>query len=151
MRTFYFRFLNIILAALLAGVSFGIWIGFNPARLSPGAYVEQQQNMLGALKVLMVALVVLATLVTLASAYLQKRNRPVSVTLLVAAGFFVACILITRFGNKPIDDVVVTWRADALPDNWMALRDKWWDWHIARTVTELIALILIVWVGVRRD
>lgn len=28
------RFLNIILAAMLAGVSFGIWIGFNPMDLS---------------------------------------------------------------------------------------------------------------------
>jgi hypothetical protein len=40
------RFLNIILVAILAGVSFGIWIGFNPMDLSPVAYLEQQQNML---------------------------------------------------------------------------------------------------------
>jgi hypothetical protein len=38
------RFLNIIIAALLTGVSFGIWIGFNLLSLSPSAYIEQQLN-----------------------------------------------------------------------------------------------------------
>jgi hypothetical protein len=43
MAVFIVRFLNIILATLLAGVSFGIWIGFNPSDLSPSTYLEQQQ------------------------------------------------------------------------------------------------------------
>jgi len=47
MTTSIIRFLNIILAALLAGVSFGIWIGFNPLKVSPSTYIEQQQNMIG--------------------------------------------------------------------------------------------------------
>lgn len=151
MTTSIIRFLNIIIAALLAGVSFGIWIGFNPHGLSAATYVEQQQNMLGGLKVLMVSLVMLATIMTLISAYLQKNNKPVFRTLLAAAGFFIACILITRFGNKPIDDVVLTWSRDALPSDWMVLRDKWWTFHIQRTVVELIALCLVTWTSIRKD
>ena len=87
MTTSIIRFLNIILAALLAGVSFGIWIGFNPMDLSPSAYAEQQQNMLRALKTLMIMLVVLATIITIASSIVQKNNRPVMIALLVAALF----------------------------------------------------------------
>jgi|GEM_PF-3063443 len=48
MATSIIRFINIIIAGLLAGVSFGIWIGFNPLNLSPSTYVEQQHNMLRA-------------------------------------------------------------------------------------------------------
>jgi hypothetical protein len=66
-------FVNIILAALLAGVSFGIWAGFNPMGLSASVYIEQQQNMLRALRVLMVVLVFLATIITVISAFLQKK------------------------------------------------------------------------------
>jgi archaellum biogenesis protein FlaJ (TadC family) len=145
------RFLNILIAALLAGVSFGIWIGFNPVHLSPSTYLEQQQNMLQALQVLMISLVFIATLITIVSAVLQKNNRFVFSTLLVAAGFFVACILITRFGNKPIDDLVMTWSLDSLPTNWAEVRDSWWSFHRMRTVTELIALILITWSSVKKD
>lgn len=59
------RFLNIIIAALLAGVSFGIWIGFNPIKLSTSTYIEQQQNMIGALNVLMITLAFSATIAEL--------------------------------------------------------------------------------------
>jgi hypothetical protein len=118
------RFLNIIIADLLAGVSFGIWIGFNPMDLSPSTYIEQQQNMLRALKVLMISLVVVATIITIASAFLQKNNKSVFIALLVAAAFFIACIRITRFGIKSIDNMVMTWTADSLPVNWTDLRDQ---------------------------
>ena len=41
------RFVDLLLVALLAGAIFGIWIGFNPAGLSPATYVEQRQNSSG--------------------------------------------------------------------------------------------------------
>lgn len=151
MTTSIIRFLNIILAALLAGVSFGIWIGFNPLDLSASTYVEQQQNMLRALKVLMVSLVFMAAILTIVSAFLQKNNRTVFIALLVAAIFFIACILITRFGNKPIDDIVLTWTSNSLPGNWTELRDKWWSFHIMRTIAELAALLLVTWTSVKKD
>lgn len=151
MTTSIIRFLNIILAALLAGVSFGIWIGFNPLDLSPSTYVEQQQNMLRALKVLMISLVVIATIITIASALLQKNNKTVFISLLVAAAFFIACILITLFGIKSIDDMVMTWTANSLPDNWTEFRDKWWSLHIMRTIAELAALFLVTWTSIKKE
>jgi archaellum biogenesis protein FlaJ (TadC family) len=145
------RFLNIIVAALLAGTSFGIWIGFNPTNLSPSTYIEQQQNMLQSLKTLLVSLVVLATIITILSAYLQKYDKSAFISLILAAVFFIACILITRFGNKPIDDIVITWTKDAVPNNWTELRDNWWSFHILRTVAEIIALLLVTWTGIKKD
>jgi archaellum biogenesis protein FlaJ (TadC family) len=145
------RFINIILAALLAGVSFGIWIGFNPMDLSSSTYVEQQQNMLSSLRILLVSLVFIATIITIISALLQKKNNFIFISLLVAAVFLIACILITRFGNKPIDDMVLNWTSGSLPSNWAELRDKWWSFHIMRTVAELIAFLLIAWTSIKRD
>lgn len=145
------RFLNIILAALLAGVSFGIWIGFNPMNLSASGYLEQQQNMLLALRALMILLVISATIITIVSAILQKNNKSVFITLLIAALFFFACIIITRFGNKPIDDTIITWTKDSLPDNWTVLRNKWWSFHVMRSIAELIALFLVTLTSIKRD
>jgi archaellum biogenesis protein FlaJ (TadC family) len=151
MTTSIVRFINIIVAALLAGVSFGIWIGFNPLKLSPSTYIEQQQNMLRALKVLMISLVIFAALITISSAFLQKNNKPAFISLLVAAVFFISCILITRFGIKPIDDKVMTWTVNSIPGDWTELRDKWWLLHKLRTFVELIALFLVTWTSIKRD
>ena len=145
------RFLNIIVAAILAGVSFGIWIGFNPSGLSPSTFIEQQQNMLQSLRTLMVSLVVIATLITILSAFLQKHDKSTLIFLIIAAGFFIACILITLLGNKPIDDKVITWTKDVLPNNWTELRDNWRSYHILRTIAEIIALLLVTWTSIRKD
>jgi hypothetical protein len=145
------RFLNIIIAALLAGVSFGIWIGFNPLSLSPSTYIEQQQNMIRALNVLMITLVFSAAVITIISAFLQKSNKPVFITLLIAALFFVTCILISKFGNQPINKVIMSWTSGSLPGNLSEFREKWWSFHIMRTIAELIALSLVTWTSIKKD
>jgi Domain of unknown function (DUF1772) len=144
------RFLNIILAALLAGTSFGIWMGFNPINFSPSTYVEQQQNTIRMLNSLMISLVISATIITIFSAFLQRNNKRVLIALLAAAAFFIACILISRFGNQPINDDMMTWNIHSLPANWTILRDKWWSFHIMRTIAELIALSIITWTSIKK-
>jgi hypothetical protein len=138
------------LAALLAGVSFGIWIGFNPLHLSQSTYLEQQQNTILSLRVLMISLVFMATLVTVISAFLQKKNKTVFISLIIAALCFIVCIMITKFGNLPIDNVVMTWTLDTMPANWMELRSDWWSFHIMRTIAELTALTLVTWSSVQK-
>ncbi len=139
------RFISIIFAALLAGTSFGIWLGFNPVNYSASTYVEQQQNLVLSLNTLMIALVVIATVVTLISAYLQRKNKSIFVALLFAAALFISCMIITRLGNVPIQTEMLKWTADTLPDNWTMLRDKWWSFHIMRAVVGLMALVLVTW------
>lgn len=145
----FLRFINLILAALLAGTSFGIWMGLNPNKYSPTTYLEQQQQLVQSLNTLMVSLVIAATIVTIISAFLQRNNKSVFITLLIAAAFFASCIFISRFGNLPIQTEMLSWKTDSLPDNWTILRDKWWTLHIERTVAELIAFRLTKRVLVR--
>ena len=85
------------------------------------------------------------------SAYLQKHDKPTFISLIIAGVFFIACILITLFGNKPIDDIVITWTKEAIPNNWLDLRDNWWSFHILRTLAEIIALLLVTWASIRKD
>lgn len=146
----YIRFLNIILAALLAGTSFGIWIGFNPATLSSVAILEQQQNMLKSLNTVMISLVFCALLITIVSGYLERRNKLACYGLVASAVCFLSCILISRFGNAPIQNEMLGWKIDTIPSNWALLRDEWWKFHILRTIAELIALTLITWIHIKK-
>ena len=151
MRTTIIRFLNIILVALLAGTSFGIWVGLNPANYSTSTYIEQQQHLVLSLQTLLVSLVIIATLVTITSAFLQREDKKTFMALLVAACFLLLCIVITRFGNLPIQTEMMTWNIHAVPDGWMVLRDQWWSFHIQRTIAELVALALVAWTSVQRS
>ncbi len=108
------RFLNIIIAALLAGTSFGIWMGFNPVNLSLSTYIEQQQNMIRALNVLMITLVFGATIITIISAILHRGDKQAFIPLLIASVFFIACIIISRFGNQPINNEIMKWTSGTL-------------------------------------
>lgn len=131
-------FVLLLLAALLVGTMFGIWMGFDPAALSARAYVEQQQNAIRSLNTFLPALgaVCIALTVTLA-VLLQGRTRA---WLVAAAMCFVAGGLITRFGNQPINAIVMTWSPQAPDARWMDMRDTWWHWHIARTLFGIVAI-----------
>jgi len=123
---------------------FGIWLGYNPSELSPGAYVELQQHAIRALNVTMPVLGAVTSLLTLAWAVLARRNHRQAMLLLAAIGCFVAAGLVTRFLNQPINAIVITWPPAAPPSNWMELRDEWWRWHILRTVVGLVGLSLLI-------
>ena len=142
MLTVAVRFLSLFLTALLVGSMFGVWLGFNPAALSPAAFVEMQQNAIRALNVSLPALGFLCILLTAVLAVLT-RNRPRARYLLVAA---VVCLvtagLVTRFGNQPINAIVMTWTPQAPGSDWTALRDTWWQLHVYRTIAGVAALAL---------
>ena len=142
------RLANIIFAALIAGGMFVIWVGYDPAALSPSTYVEQQQNAIRALNVVMPVLGAIAIALTLVSAFLQRKDRAAFVLLVVAAAFLIISALVTRFGNQPINALVMSWDIARPPANWTELRDQWWGFHRLRTFCGLIALALITWASV---
>ena len=142
------RFASIFFAGLVAGGMFVIWVGYDPAVLSPSTYVEQQQNTIRALNVLMPVLGGLAILLTLTSAVLQRKDRKVFVLLIVAAAFLMVSGLVTRLGNQPINAIVMTWDLARPAANWTELRDQWWGFHKLRTFSGLIALALITWASI---
>ena len=139
------RFVSLLLVALLGGTSFGIVMGFDPSQYSASTYVEQQQHLVRALHSLMVSMVIAATIITIVSAVLQRKNKAVFVALLCASMLLGSCILISRFGNLPIQQEMLTWTVNTVPTDWTTLRDKWWMFHKARTIVELIALAIVAW------
>lgn len=151
MTTTVVRFVNIIMAGLIAGILLGIWLGFNPATYSFSTYLEQQQGAITALNFIMPVLGLITIIVTLFSGFLQKNDKAVFVTLIVAAVLFIISGLITRFGNQPINKIVMTWHQSEVPSNWTELRDRWWTLHQIRAICTLVAFFLIVWVNIRKN
>jgi uncharacterized membrane protein len=138
------NFANLLLAALLAGSMFGIWLIFNPAGLDANAYIVLQQRGIQALNKTMPILGGSTILATAAAAWLN-RNAGAQLRLLIATLVcFVIAGFVTRFLNQPINAVVLTWSRSAPPSNWADLRDQWWRWHIIRTIAGLVGLSLLI-------
>jgi uncharacterized membrane protein len=137
-------FTNLLLAALVVGAMFGIWVGYNPSGLSAGAYIEQQQSAIRTLSATMPFLGALAALLTLGSALLDRNDRRRFSLLIAAFSCFVGAGIVTRFLNQPINSVILTWSAFSPPANWTELRDKWWQWHVVRTVIGIAGLSLLI-------
>lgn len=143
-------FANLLLASLMVGAMFGVWLSFNPAGLGASAYVALQRHGIRALNVNMPILGAVTALLTIVAAVLA-RHDPTRLALLVGAAVgFVIAGLITRFLCQPINAVVMTWSVDAPPANWMQLRDEWWRWHIARVIAGIVGLCLLIIANLRQ-
>ena len=143
------QFSDIVLTGLIAGIIFGVWLGYNPEGLSAVTYVEQQQSTIRSLNVLMPILGLISIILTVFYAIICKREKPERNLLWLAVGLLILSGLITRFGNQPINAIVMTWNLDAVPDTWTAFRDKWWTFHVMRTLSTIAGFGIIVWVTIR--
>lgn len=137
-------FANLLLAALVVGVMFGVWLVFNPAGLDASFYVALQQQGIRVLNKVMPALGAATILVTIAAAMLGRNDRTRLLLLMTALACFVVAGLITRFLNQPINAIMMTWSSDSPPANWTGLRDQWWRWHCIRLAVGMGGLSLLI-------
>lgn len=139
----FLRFTSLLLAALLIGTMFGIWLGFDPKALSARAYVEMQQNAIRALNITLPLLGLACIVLTTTLAWRTPDPR-VRLCLIAAVILLVAAGLITRFANQPINAVVARWNPQSPPGNWQDMRDTWWYWHRVRTIVGIAALCFMI-------
>lgn len=151
MSTKIIRFCNIVMAALVAGTIFGIWIGYNPMDLSAATYIEEQQRTILALNTLMPILGLITIILTIISALQRRKEKTAMSILLLASVCFIVSGLITKFGNQPINGIVMIWDMNSIPNNWIDHRNQWWFYHKLRTLTAVIGLCLIVWTSMKKD
>jgi uncharacterized membrane protein len=137
-------FADVLLAALLVGAMFGMWLILNPAGLAASVYITLQQQGIRTLNRAMPMLGAATTLLTILAAVLGQDHGTRFGLLAGAAVCFVAAGLITRFLNQPINAIVITWHTDAPPANWAGVRDEWWRWHLLRLVAGLGGLTLLI-------
>jgi uncharacterized membrane protein len=143
-------FCNLLLAALVIGAMFGIWLSFNPAGLGAAAYVMQQQHGIRTLNGTMPILGALTILLTIVAAAIARNDGTRFTLLLGATACFVAVALITRFLNQPINAIMIAWSPDSPPANWMQLRDDWWRWHVVRLIVGIGGLCLLIIATLKR-
>jgi hypothetical protein len=134
----------IVMLGLVVGSMFGIWRGYDPATYSVETFLEVHQNAVRGLNLLLPLLGAL-TLAIIVGLAVGVRRQPNVLVLYGLAALLVALGgIVTRFGNQPINELVMDWTAGKIPQNWAEVRDSWWHWHLVRLAATFVANILLI-------
>lgn len=137
-------FANLLLASLLVGAMFGVWLFLNPKGSDSILYVALQKQAIRRLDKTMPALGAATILLTIIAAVAGRNDRTRFGLLSTAIVFLVVAGLVTRLANQPINAIVMSWNAEAPPGSWIELRDKWWRWHCTRLASGLLGLSMLI-------
>jgi hypothetical protein len=111
--------------------------------MSPAFYAEKMQHAIRVLTIPLPTIVVLGLLFTIIASFQARGDRTPFLLLAGASLCVLAVALITRFGNIPINDEILTWRINSPPADWAQLAEKWWQFQTARVVLQTAALCLV--------
>ena len=73
-----------------------------------------------------------------------RRQRVPFVFAIVAILLTIATLMITRFGNVPINMEVKTWLPSAPPANWLTTMKTWDSYHSMRTATAIGSFLMVL-------
>ena len=134
---------SLMFVGLTAGSAYVVWFDYNPDGMSSAFYVEKMQHAIRVLTIPLPTIVILGLLFT-AIASFQARNDRAVFYLLATAGLCVLAVgFITRFGNIPINNQIMTWSIDSPPPDWSTVAQKWWRFQTARVILQTAALCLL--------
>ncbi len=138
------KLVTLLLSGLLAGAVVLVWVGDRPFDMSPRLYVEFQQARISALTLPMPLLGASTTIFAILLTLSLRGQQSAFYLTLAATLCFVAGMAVTVAFNMPINNQVVVWSAGAPPADWWQLRDRWWSWHIVRTLLSIAAFISLL-------
>ena len=144
MFIFIIRFFDILFSGLLAGIMICIWQTADYKPVLETTYLEIQQANMKTFSDKIPLLGLMTILLSLVSAFLQNHIMIIFIPLLLASLLLLVSGIITRYGNQPINKQVQRWSKDIIPGKWEFVRDKWFSYHIYRTVLSLLAFVLII-------
>lgn len=79
------------------------------------------------------------------------RSSAAPVFAIVSGLLALTCLLVTRFGNVPINQQIKTWSPDTLPDNWAIILRTWDHFNLVRSLAALGCFISCILAALVRN
>jgi|SRR5579862_8340432 len=137
-------FASLLFVGLTAGAAFVVWFVYNPDGMSSAFYIENMQHSIRRLTIPLPTIVALGLLFTVAASFQAHSDRSVFCLLATACLCVLAVGLITRFGNIPINNQILTWDIDSPPADWLTVAKQWWRLQTARLILQTTAFGLVI-------
>ena len=141
---------SLLFVGLTAGAAYVVWFDYNPQGMSPAFYVEKIQHAIRVLTIPLPTIVVLGLIFTVIACFQARRDRTPFYLLAGGSICVLGVALITRFGNIPINNQILTWSINSPPANWSIAAQKWWKLQTARVVLQVAALCFVSWAALIR-
>ena len=138
------HFLAICAAGIITGGQYVVSFDYRATGVDAAFYTEKMQYAIHHIGTPLFAMLIIATLLNLAAAFMYRNDRTTCYILAAAGLCFFAGGLITRFGNIPLLDIIDTWSVSAPPANWQQVADQWYLFHSIRIAIDLIGFMLAV-------
>jgi uncharacterized membrane protein len=133
-----------MLLTLVSGVFWGTWFSLSRSMhlLPADTFITIGKSIMHNVAVPM-SILMPATIIGLVFLLLKtRRSQPVYFyCMLTALILFIAALVITLAVEVPIDNQIKTWTATTIPADWENIRDRWQQFHTARTFLTLGAVL----------
>ena len=139
------RFVNLVLAGMLAGNEFGTWAVVHPSleKLSLPERIRAEQEVTRRFAAIMPAWMG-STVVSCVLALLFSRGSTGSRSTLLGTACFVGMLASTRIGNVPINNRVLEIDPEKEQEEFAELRERWDRLHTLRVVLNVAGLGFLI-------
>ncbi|MDN3676894.1 hypothetical protein QWY90_06180 [Flavobacterium paronense] len=93
--------------------------------------------------------IMLSLFVLLAILFYMEKSKIKSLLILVGILLLLGNTFVALKGNRPLNDLFLTWTPTTIPSNWSSLREEWLGYHLYRHIfneLQVFAILLIYFV-----
>ncbi len=90
----------------------------------------------------------------LAILFFIEKSKIKGFLILLAILLLLGNTFVALQGNRPLNDLFLTWTPTTAPSNWSSLRDEWLSYHLYRDIfnaLQLISILLIYFVPINKN
>ncbi|MGL2964234.1 hypothetical protein ACSVH2_10490 [Flavobacterium sp. RSB2_4_14] len=80
----------------------------------------------------------------LAILYFMEKSKTKGFLIVAAILLLLGNTFVALQGNRPLNDLFLTWTPTTLPSNWSSLRDEWFSYHFYRNIFNTLQLYCIL-------
>jgi len=88
--------------------------------------------------------IILSIYVLLAILFFIEKSKIKAFLIIAAILLLLANTFVALQGNRPLNDLFLTWTPTTIPSNWSGLRDEWFSYHLYRNIFNALQLFCIL-------
>jgi uncharacterized membrane protein len=141
------RFIGLLATGLLAGAFFYALLNIIPTfyEVPVNVHLIFRTQLMTHNGITMQSLMAFSIIIPFWYARLNKQFKTTSNLAYLSSVLALSSLLVTRFGNVPINQVIKTWVSmPSPPQHWQSVLHQWDVYHIIRTVCALLCFVLFI-------
>ncbi len=146
MKTTVPKFIATIATGLLAGAFLYGFLNLVPTfyEVPQEVHLRFRVQLMNHNSTSMQALMAVSIITPLWYAFVNRRVRAVVFLSILSSSMALVSLLVTRFGNVPINMLIRSWSETQPPADWLDYLHRWDSYNLVRSIAAIVGFILFV-------